>query len=131
VAGGVARVEAYALTSKYDPARNNRVEEKHGSGRVVKVTYDMRDWHGLFLAAHTDTFAKWEGDPNYAAPTMLGGFTPLRDYKEMSVSRRVRLGPSADLLTNLRFYRVDGDWDYAYRIAAAVKIAQPLRRRRP
>jgi len=52
-----------------------------------------------------------------------------RGYKEFSISRRIPLAKEASLLTNLRFYRIDGDWDYAYRIVAAIKLSQPLRRK--
>ena len=81
------------------------------------------------MAWHGSNVIKWEGDSNYASLPIAGGLVASRDYKEMSVSRRIVLSPQASLLTNLRFYRIDGDWDYAYRIVAAIKISQPLRRK--
>lgn len=129
VAGGTARVEGLGVVSKYDPDRGNAARRLNGSASLVKLIFDRNDWHGLFMAWHGSNVIKWEGDSNYASLPIAGGLVASRDYKEMSVSRRVVLSPQASLLTNLRFYRIDGDWDYAYRIVAAIKISQPLRRK--
>ena len=74
-------------------------------------------------------FIKWEGDPNYGSLDDDGGIHHDRTYKEMSLSRRFPLTSEADLIGNVRLYRVDGSWDYSYRIAAALHLTHPLRRR--
>ncbi len=129
--GGTLRVEGLGLLSKHDPDRASPASRVDGSGTFAKVAYDYGNWHGAFLAFTGDNFVKWEGDPNYGSRTLAGTHVPERAYKEMSVSRKVALGSAANLIANLRFYKVDGDWDYAYRIVAAIKLSQPLRRRRP
>lgn len=129
VPGGTLRVEGLRLQSKHDPDRDTPASRVDGSGTFAKVAYDFGQWHGVFLAFTGNDFVKWEGDPNYGARTLTGAHVPERTYKEMSVSRKVALGSAANLVANLRFYKVDGDWDYAYRIVAAIKLSQPLRRR--
>ncbi|MEQ1897504.1 MAG: hypothetical protein ABL971_08990 [Vicinamibacterales bacterium] len=129
VAGGTLRVEGLGIVSKYDPDRGNKARRLNGSASLVKLIFDRNDWHGLFMAWHGSNVIKWEGDPNYASLPLSGGLVASRDYKEMSASRRIVLSPQASLLTNVRFYRIDGDWDYAYRIVAAIKLSQPLRRK--
>lgn len=131
VPGGTLRVEGLRLLSKHDPDRATPGSRVDGSGSFAKIAYDFGQWHGAFLAFTGDNFVKWEGDPNYGARTLAGTFVSERSYKEMSVSRKVALGSAANLIANLRFYKVDGDWDYAYRIVAAIKLSQPLRRRTP
>ena len=79
-------------------------------------------WHG-------SNVIKWEGDPNYGSLPLAGGLVASRAYKELSASRRIVLSPQASLLTNLRFYRIDGDWDYAYRVVPAIQLSRPLGRK--
>lgn len=128
---GIVRVEGVGLLSKHDPDRASPAKRVDGSGMFAKVAYDIGLWHGAFLAFTGENFVKWEGDPNYGAVTMAGAFVADRSYKEMSVSRKVPLGTAANLVANLRFYKIDGDWDYAYRIVAAIKLSHPLRRKTP
>ncbi len=127
--GGTVRVDALRLLSKHDPDRSAPAKRLDGSGTLAKVAYDYGHWHGLFMAYSGHDFVKWEGDPNYLSMTKLGAPVADRTYKEMSLSRLVPLGSSANLVTNLRFYKVDGDWDYAYRIAATIRFSEPLRRK--
>lgn len=128
LAGGTARVEGLGLFSKHDPDRGNQARRLNGSASLVKVIFDRGDWHGLFMTWHGEHVIKWEGDPNYASQPLTGALVASRDYKEMSASRRIVLSPQASLLTNVRLYRIDGDWDYAYRIVAAIKLSQSLKR---
>ena len=129
VAGGTARVEGLALFSKHDPDRGNQAQRLNGSGSLVKLIFDRNDWHGLFMAWQGSHVITWEGDPNYGSLPLAGGLVASRDYKELSASRRIVLSPQASLLTNLRFYRIDGDWDYAYRVVAAIQLSRPLGRK--
>ena len=129
VAGGTARVEGLALFSKHDPDRGNEAQRLNGFGSLVKLIFDRNDWHGLFMAWRGSNVIKWEGDPNYGSLPLAGGLVASRDYKELSASRRIVLSPQASLLTNLRFYRIDGDWDYAYRVVAAIQLSRPLGRK--
>jgi len=127
--GGTLRVEALGLRSKHDPDRDSPASRIDGSGAFAKLAYDYGNWHGAFLAFTGNNFVKWEGDPNYGSVTMDGTHVADRSYKEMSLSRKVALGSVANLIANMRLYKIDGDWDYAYRIVAAIKLSQPLGRR--
>jgi len=129
VPGGIMHVEGLGLFSKHDPNRADRTERLSGSAALVKVAFDRDDWHGVFMAYHGTNVIKSEGDPNYGSLPLRGEHVASRGYKEFSISRRIPLAKEASLLTNLRFYRIDGDWDYAYRIVAAIKLSQPLRRK--
>ena len=129
VAGGTARVEGLGLVSKHDPDRGNQARRLNGSGSLVKLIFDRNDWHGLFMTWQGSHVITWEGDPNYGSLPLAGGLVASRDYKELSASRRIVLSPQASLLTNLRFYRIDGDWDYAYRVVAAIQLSRPLGRK--
>lgn len=129
--GGGARAQVLQLFSKHNPDRADhlRPDRINGSGSLMELNYERKDWRAAYLNWHRGrNFIKWEGDPNYGALASDGTIHSSRSYDEASLSRRFMLTRDAYLVSSVRLYRIDGSWDYSYRIAAALNLSHPLGR---
>lgn len=116
------RVAAFALRSegRVDPERDTPEITGNGLyirggltfGRIGEVSAIW--WRG-------EDFISVEGDRNYSSVGSDGVFYRSdRSYQELAFVHRRRLGERVELDAEARLHRIDGDFDYSYRIVVRV-----------
>lgn len=127
--GRLERVTAefYLMGSFYRPDREQRSRDRWGVGGLARVSGERAGWRGHLLAWRGCDFIKEEGDENYLSLRRDGRrYRGIRDYSEVGVTRIVRLAPDGEFQASARLHRVEGHYEYSYRLVARVKARWKL-----
>jgi hypothetical protein len=123
-----AMLELYALGSRYVPDRARSSLSRDGVGFLGRVSAERAGWRGHLIFWRGRNFIKDEGDPNYLSIDRSGErYRGTRDYAEAGLTRRFRLAPAAVLDVSGRLHRVEGRYEYSYRILSVVSASWKVR----
>lgn len=116
-------IEAYGLKSRHVPDRAQPSLSRSGIAVLARIAAERRAWRGHLLIWRSCDFVKEEGDPNYWNRRLNGTrYRLTRDYSEIGVTRVFRPAPEVAVESSARLHRVEGDYDYSFRILATVKL---------
>ena len=74
-------------------------------------------------------FRKVEGDPNYSAIQLDGGYTlEPRNYQELGIARIFTPASTVKVHSSLRVHRIEDHLGYSFRIFGVVDVAAPLKK---
>ena len=119
-------IEAHGLLSRYVPDREVRSAFIEGSGAFGRAAAEHDAWRAHVLFWRGRNFVKAEGDTNYRSMTRGGErYIGTRDYAEAGVTRTFRPAEEALVETSARLHRVEGHYEYSFRILAAVHVRRP------
>lgn len=99
-----------------------------GSGTYLRASAELEGvgeafaivWRGRDFISH-------EGDHHYGSIDSGGAFRrSRREYEELGLVHRRRVADRVDVSVEARLHRVDGDFDYSYRILLRTPFALPL-----
>lgn len=123
-----AAVEMIALGSRYVPDRSSPEASRNGSGFFGRVAAERGGWRGHVIFWRGRDFIKDEGDLNYQSITRSGDrYRGIRDYSEAGLTRRFSLSRAAVLDVAGRLHRVEGRYEYSYRILSVVSASWKIR----
>lgn len=132
VGGTIARyaatLELFGLGSRYVPDRNVSSLSRDGVAFFGRASAERAGWRGHITFWRGRNFIKDEGDLNYLSITRSGDrYRGTRDYSEAGLTRRFLLAPAAVLDVSGRVHRVEGRYEYSYRIVSAVSAFWKVR----
>ena len=120
-------LETYGVFSRHVPDRERPFLSRSGIGTFTRVAAERRQWRGHLLVWRSCDFVKEEGDPNYWNRRLNGTrYRLTRDYSEVGLTRTLQPAPGVGLETAARLHRVEGDYDYSFRILAVVRVGWKL-----
>jgi hypothetical protein len=121
-------VEVLALGSRHVPDRATPDRTRDGVAFFGRASAERGGWRGHVIFWRGRNFIKEEGDANYLSVNMQGeSYRGTRDYSEAGLTRRFTLAPSAVLDVAGRLHRVEGRYEYSFRILSAVSALWKLR----
>jgi len=121
-------VELLAVGSRYVPDRSQSDLSRDGIGFFGRASGEHAGWRGHVIFWRGRNFIKDEGDPNYMSLERSGNrYRGTRDYSEAGLTRRFRLAESAVLDAAGRIHRVEGRYEYSYRILSVVSMSWRIR----
>ena len=123
-----ASLEVFGLVSRYVPDRSRPNLSRDGVAFFGRVSAERAAWRAHVIFWRGRNFIKDEGDPNYLSIRRNGlRYRGTRDYSEVGLAKRFTLAPSALLEVAGRFHRVEGDYEYSYRILSIVGVSTKIR----
>jgi len=123
-----ASVELYGLVSRHVPDRGRLATARTGVGGFARASAERAGWRGHLLFWRACDFIKEEGDPNYSSLRRDGSrYRRTRDYAEAGVTRLYQPAPQVAIEASARVHRVEGDYEYSYRILAIAHLGWRLR----
>jgi hypothetical protein len=123
-----AMLELYAVGSRYVPDRATPQLSRDGLGFFGRASAEHAGWRGHVIFWRGRNFIKDEGDLNYSSIERSGNrYRGTRDYAEAGLTRRFRLAPLAVLDVSGRLHRVEGRYEYSYRIQSVVAASWKVR----
>ncbi|MDQ3070962.1 MAG: hypothetical protein M3R55_14695 [Acidobacteriota bacterium] len=126
--GARLTLETYGLVSRYVPDRAEPDRSLDGRAILGRAAAERSGWRGHALFFRGRDFIKVEGDPNYMSLTRGGArYIGTRDYSEAGIARTFRPAPEALIETSARLHRIEGRYEYSFRVMSAVSIRRPLR----
>ena len=121
-------LELYAVGSRFVPDRSRPHLERDGIGFFGRASVERSGWRGHVIFWRGRNYIKDEGDPNYLSLDRNGNrYRGTRDYAEAGLTRRFTLAPVAVLDVSGRLHRVEGRYEYSYRILSVVSAAWKIR----
>ena len=132
IEGTIARyagtLELLALGSRYVPDRSVPGLSRDGVAFFGRAAAERAGWRGHVIFWRGRNFIKDEGDPNYLSVNRNGSrYRGTRDYSEAGLTRRFTLARAAVLDVSARLHRVEGRYEYSYRILSAVSAFWKIR----
>jgi len=128
VSGYAATLELFALGARYVPDRSQPGLSRDGVGLFGRAAAEHAGWRGHVIFWRGRNFIKDEGDPNYLSLTRSGDrYRGTRDYAEAGLSRRITLAPAAVFDVSGRLHRVEGRYEYSFRILSVVSASWKVR----
>ena len=123
-----ASIELYGLVSRFVPDRSQPGLSRDGVAFFGRAAVEGNGWRGHVIFWRGRNFIKEEGDANYLSMSRNGArYHGTRDYAETGVSRRVRLARGAVLEISGRLHRVEGSYEYSYRVISIVSLGWRVR----
>jgi hypothetical protein len=120
--------ETYGLISRHVPDRERPSFSRSGIATLTRIAAERRDWRGHLLIWRSCDFVKEEGDPNYWNRRMNGTrYRRTRDYSEVGLTRTFRPAPEVGVEAAARLHRVEGDYDYSFRLLAVARLGWKIR----
>ena len=102
-------------------------QSRTGFGTFVRASVEEGGWRGHVIVWRADDFVKREGDLHYQSLRRDGTrYRGLRDYAEAGVTRTFELAPRSLLEVSARWYRVENDYEYSFRILAIARLRRRL-----
>ena len=124
----VVSLELLGVASRYVPDRSRRESSVDGTAFFGRASAERQGWRGHVLFWRGRNFIKDEGDPNYLSITRGGErYRRTRDYAEAGLGRLFRIAPGAILEVSGRLHRVEGHYEYSYRVTSAVSSLWRIR----
>jgi hypothetical protein len=128
IASYVTTVEVFALGSRNVPDRSRPELSVDGSAFFGRAAAERSGWRAHVIFWRGRNFVKDEGDPNYLSVARNGDrYRGTRDYSEVGVSRRFTLARAAVFDASGRVHRVEGRYEYSYRILSVVSASWRIR----
>ena len=129
IAGGyTVTLEVLGLASRYVPDRSHPDLSRDGTAFFGRAAAGRNGWRGHVIFWRGRNFIKDEGDPNYLSLTRSGDrYRGTRDYSEAGLTRRFTLARAAVLDVAGRLHRVEGRYEYSYRILSVVSAFWKVR----
>jgi hypothetical protein len=123
-----AMFELFGLASRYVPDRSRPQLSRDGVAFLGRASAERAGWRGHVIFWRGRNFIKEEGDPNYLSLTRGGDrHRGTRDYAEAGLTRRFTLARAAVLDVSGRLHRVEGRYEYSYRIVSVVSAGWKIR----
>jgi hypothetical protein len=124
----VAALEVYGLSSRYVPDRSRPGLSRDGVAFFGRASAERAGWRGHVIFWRGRNFIKDEGDLNYQSIERSGErYRGTRDYSEGGLTRRFMLGRAAVLDASGRLHRVEGRYEYSFRILSVVSASWAVR----
>ena len=121
-------LDLLAVGSLYVPDRGESDLSRDGIGFFGRAAVEHAGWRGHVIFWRGRNYIKHEGDPNYQSITRIGDrYIGTRDYSEAGLTRRFTLTPSAVIDVSGRLHRVEGHYEYSYRILSVVSAGWKIR----
>jgi hypothetical protein len=121
-------LELLAVGSRHVPDRGRPDLSRDGVGFFGRASGEHAGWRGHVIFWRGRNFIKDEGDPNYLSLDRSGDrYLGTRDYSEAGLTRRFVLADSAVLDASGRVHRVEGRYEYSYRILSVVSMSWRIR----
>ena len=121
-------IEAYAVGSRFVPDRSRPDLNRDGIGFFGRASLESSGWRGHVIFWRGRNYIKDEADPNYLSLDRSGNrYRGTRDYAETGLTRRFTLTPAAMLEVSGRLHRVEGRYEYSYRILSVVSALWKIR----
>ncbi len=121
-------LEVYGLGSHHVPDRSRPNPSRDGVGFFGRAAAERSGWRAHVIFWRGRSFIKDEGDPNYQSITRSDqAYQGIRDYSEAGLTRRFMLARAAVLDVSGRLHRVEGRYEYSYRILSVVSASWKLR----
>jgi hypothetical protein len=128
IGGSYASLELHALGSRHVPDRSRPELSADGSAFFGRAAAERAGWRGHVIFWRGRNFIKDEGDANYLSVARNGErYRGTRDYSEAGLSRRFTLARAAVIDVSGRVHRVEGRYEYSYRIASVVSAFWKIR----
>ncbi len=129
-AGSVDRasLELVAAGSRFVPDRATPDRSSNGAAFFGRAAAEHGPWRAHLIVWRGKDFIKAEGDPNYLSVRRDGSrYRGMRDYSEAGLTHTLK--PARDVLfeASARLHRVEGHYEYSFRILATASIAVTLR----
>jgi hypothetical protein len=131
--GRVAReyattLETLGLLSRHVPDRSRPELTRDGTGFFGRLAAERAGWRAHVIFWRGRSFIKAEGDPNYLSVTASGEYyRGTRDYSETGLTRRFTLARAAVLDVSGRLHRVEGRYEYSFRILSVASAFWKIR----
>ena len=126
--GYSATLEVFGLASRYVPDRSRPNLSRDGTAFFGRAAVQRSGWRGHVIFWRGRNFIKDEGDLNYQSITRSAGrYRGTRDYSEAGLTRRFTLASAAVLDVAGRLHRVEGRYEYSYRILSVVSASWKIR----
>lgn len=123
-----ATLELFGLASRHVPDRSRPNLSRDGTAFFGRASAERGGWRGHVIFWRGRNFIKDEGDLNYQSMTRSGDrYRGTRDYSEAGLTRRFTLGRAAVLDVAGRLHRVEGRYEYSYRILSVVSASWKIR----
>lgn len=118
-----ARIEVYGLLSRDVRDRANASSALNGAAIFARLSGERAGWRGHLIVWRACDVQKEEGDPNYSVVQRNGRrFRATRDYSEVGLTKLFKPADEVIVEASARAYRVEGEYDYSYRILAKVNL---------
>jgi hypothetical protein len=126
--GTRALIEGYALVSRDVPDRAEPHRSLEGAAFFGRAAAERAGWRAHLIVWRGRDFIKDEGDPNYLSVRRGGErYRGTRDYAEVGAARRFVLAPAASLEVSARLHRVEGYYEYSYRVTSTINVLTRIR----
>jgi len=123
-----ATLEVFALGSRHVPDRSRPELSSDGTAFFGRAAAERSGWRGHVIFWRGRNFIKDEGDANYLSVARNGDrYRRTRDYSEAGLTRRFTLARAAVLDVSGRVHRVEGRYEYSYRIVSVVSGSWKIR----
>lgn len=123
-----AAVEIYGFLSRHVPDRAQSSGTLNGLAVFARLSGERAGWRGHLIVWRACDFLKEEGDPNYGVLRRDGSrFRATRDYAELGLTRTFQPADDVSVEASARAYRIEGEYDYAYRVLARVNLKFSVR----
>jgi hypothetical protein len=121
-------LDLLGLASRHVPDRSVPQLSLDGTGFFGRAAAERAGWRGHVIFWRGRNFIKDEGDLNYMSVDRSGDrYRGTRDYSEAGLTRRFTLARAAVLDVSGRLHRVEGRFEYSFRILSAVSASWKLR----
>ena len=120
-------VDAHAVGTRTVADRARPALTTAGVGVFTRAAFTHGPWRSHLIVWRGADLIKAEGDPNYLSVRLTGRLDrKTRDYGELGLTRQFRPAPGVAIFAAARLHRIDGRYEYSYRIEGRVRIRQPL-----
>lgn len=123
-----ATIEVFALGSRHVPDRSRPELSSDGTAFFGRAAAEKSGWRGHVIFWRGRNFIKDEGDANYLSVARNGErYRGTRDYSEAGLTRRFTLARAAVIDASGRVHRVEGRYEYSYRVLSVVSAFWKIR----
>jgi hypothetical protein len=121
-------LELYGLGSRYVPDRSRADLSRDGIAGFSRASVEWPGWRAHVIFARGRNFITDEGDRNYLAVKLDGTrYRGIRDYAESGLARRFTLAANAMIEASGRVHRIEGRYEYSFRILSIVTPSWKIR----
>jgi hypothetical protein len=127
-ADSTVSIEVFAVGGRHVPDRGQPGLSRTGKALFARASVDRLGWRAHTIFWRGRNFVKDEGDSNYFSLRRDGElYRGTRDYAEGGLTRRFTLAKSAVLDVAGRLHRVEGRYEYSFRVLSVVSASWKIR----